>query len=105
MLRALPASLFRIIMNPTPPSVPLHYTIATSTPHSGKYGPEHILLDKPQDQSSRWSGACQGSHTNPKQYILLKLDQMSILSASFRMNLALPLLRVYLLRDNNFREG
>ncbi|KXN90804.1 Muskelin [Leucoagaricus sp. SymC.cos] len=62
----------------TPPSVALHYTVTQSTPHSGKYGPEHILLDKPQDQSSRWSGAYQGN--NAKQWILLKLDQMSILT-------------------------
>ncbi|KAF9446346.1 hypothetical protein P691DRAFT_733454 [Macrolepiota fuliginosa MF-IS2] len=60
-----------------PSSVPLSYTVAQSTPHSGKYGPEHILLDKPLDQSSRWSGAQQGN--NAKQWILLKLDQMSIL--------------------------
>lgn len=64
-------------MSSIPSSVPLHYTIAQSTSHSGKYGPEHILLDRPQDQSSRWSGAYQGN--NAKQWILLKLDQMSIL--------------------------
>ncbi|KAJ3555993.1 hypothetical protein NP233_g12079 [Leucocoprinus birnbaumii] len=64
-------------MSSMPPSVPLPYTVALSTPHSGKYGPEHILLDKPQDQSSRWSGAYQGN--NSKQWILLKLDQLSIL--------------------------
>lgn len=62
-----------------PSSVPLTYTVAQSTPHSGKYGPEHILADKPSDQASRWSGAYQGN--NAKQWILLKLDQMSILSA------------------------
>jgi len=65
-------------MDIPPPSVPLPYTVAKSTPHSGKYGPELILLDKPHDQSSRWSGAYQGN--NSKQWILLKLDQMSVLS-------------------------
>jgi len=68
-------------MDIPPPSVPLPYTVVKSTPHSGKYGPELILLDKPYDQSSRWSGAYQGN--NSKQWILLKLDQMSILSMPY----------------------
>lgn len=35
-------------------------------------------MDRPGDQSSRWSGAYQAS--NIKQWMLLKLDQLSILS-------------------------
>ncbi|KAJ3515933.1 hypothetical protein NMY22_g14321 [Coprinellus aureogranulatus] len=55
----------------------LPYTIADSTPHSGRYAPEHILVDKPSEQSSRWSGANQGSG---KQWILLRLETPAILS-------------------------
>jgi muskelin len=60
-----------------PPSVPLTYTIASSTPHSGKYVPENIMVDKPQDQSSRWSGAFQGNTTD--QWIILRLESLSVL--------------------------
>ncbi|KAF8971232.1 Muskelin N-terminus-domain-containing protein [Flammula alnicola] len=60
----------------TPPSVPLTYTIASSTPHSGKYGPENIIVDKPQDQASRWSGAFQG---NANQWIMLRLESLAVL--------------------------
>lgn len=55
----------------------LTYTIADSTPHSGRYAPENILVDKPQEQSSRWSGAHQGKG---KQWILLRLETPAILS-------------------------
>ncbi|KAF9010759.1 Muskelin N-terminus-domain-containing protein [Cyathus striatus] len=61
----------------TPPSVPLSYTIARATPHSGNYIPDNIILDKPQDKFSRWSGALEGSNT--KQWILLRLDMPAIL--------------------------
>lgn len=61
----------------TPPSVPLTYSIVSSTPHSGKYGPENIILDKPQDQGSRWSGALQG---NANQWIMLRLESLAVLS-------------------------
>ncbi|KDR67554.1 hypothetical protein GALMADRAFT_258218 [Galerina marginata CBS 339.88] len=60
----------------TPPSVSLNYTISSSTPHSGKYGPENIMSDKPQDQSSRWSGAFQG---NANQWIILRVESLAIL--------------------------
>ncbi|CAA7260646.1 unnamed protein product [Cyclocybe aegerita] len=65
-------------MTTVPPTVLLAYTIAASTPHSGKYGPEHILEDKPQDQSSRWSGAFQG---NANQWIVLRLKSLAVLKA------------------------
>ena len=60
-----------------PASVPLKYTIASSTPHSGKYGPENILEDKPTEQASRWSGAFQG---NASQWVNLKVESLSVLS-------------------------
>uniref|UniRef100_A0A8H7Y6Q3 Muskelin N-terminal domain-containing protein n=1 Tax=Psilocybe cubensis TaxID=181762 RepID=A0A8H7Y6Q3_PSICU len=60
----------------TPKIVPLKYTIASSTPHSGKYGPEHIIQDKPLDQASRWSGAFQG---NTNQWIILRLESLVVL--------------------------
>ncbi|KAF9547697.1 hypothetical protein CPC08DRAFT_715745 [Agrocybe pediades] len=61
-------------MNPT--SIQIPYTIFSSTLHSGKYAPENIMSDKPQDQSSRWSGAFQGS-TN--QWIVLRMESLAIL--------------------------
>ncbi|KAJ2926627.1 hypothetical protein H1R20_g10465, partial [Candolleomyces eurysporus] len=60
-----------------PPEVPLTYTIAASTPHSGKYAPENILVESPGEQQSRWSGAYQG---NAKQWILLRLESPSVLT-------------------------
>jgi hypothetical protein len=60
-----------------PPSILLKYTIASSSPHSGKYAPENIIEDKPMDQASRWSGAFQAS-TN--QWIILELESLSVLS-------------------------
>ena len=59
-----------------PPSVPLTYTIASSTPHSGKYAPENIMVENPQDPSSRWSSAFQG---NTDQWIILRLESFSVL--------------------------
>ncbi|KAJ3512938.1 hypothetical protein NLJ89_g3235 [Agrocybe chaxingu] len=63
-------------MTAVPQTVSLAYTIAASTPHSGKYGPEHIMEDKPQDQSSRWSGAFQG---NANQWMVLRLQSLVVL--------------------------
>jgi len=60
------------------PSVPIAYTIASSTPHSDTYSPDNIIEDKPQDSSSRWSGTLQG---NGNQWIILKLNSMAIISA------------------------
>ena len=39
--------------------------------------PENILVDKPQDQSSRWSGAFQG---NVDQWVVLRLESLAVLS-------------------------
>ncbi|PPR03546.1 hypothetical protein CVT24_007035 [Panaeolus cyanescens] len=64
--------------SPPPPDEVLAYTIAASTPHSGKYGPENILVDSPKDQSSRWSGAFQG---NVHQWILLRLKSPAVVKS------------------------
>jgi len=58
-------------------TVPLTYSIADCSAHSGRYVAENILVDKSGDQSSRWSGAYQGY---AKQWILLQLDNPAVLS-------------------------
>ncbi|KAJ3385740.1 Muskelin 1, intracellular mediator containing kelch motif [Lobulomyces angularis] len=52
----------------------LTYTIDSHSSHSATYYPQHILIDKPQDQSCRWSS---GSN-NQAQFITLKFDSISI---------------------------
>ncbi|KAF8585931.1 hypothetical protein K439DRAFT_1409405 [Ramaria rubella] len=58
------------------PNVELPYRIAKCTGYSGKYVPEHILVDTPMDQTSRWSGAQEPS--NSKQWIILEATGSSI---------------------------
>ncbi|KAK2464345.1 hypothetical protein APHAL10511_003802 [Amanita phalloides] len=56
--------------------VNLAYSIAGSSPYSGRYTPEKIITDNPSDHTSRWSSAYQGvAH----QWILLRLESLSIL--------------------------
>jgi Muskelin N-terminus len=62
---------------PDPREVPLPYTIAFSTPHSGRYTSDNILVDNPTDQNSRWSGAQPG---NAQQWLLLRLESLAVLS-------------------------
>ncbi|KAL4244322.1 CTLH complex component protein [Abortiporus biennis] len=64
-------------MTTEPPTVPISYTIAGCSEHSGKYVAENIMVDNPLDQGSRWSGAYHS--TNVRQWLLLKLDTLSIL--------------------------
>ncbi|TPX71748.1 hypothetical protein SpCBS45565_g00878 [Spizellomyces sp. 'palustris'] len=52
----------------------LSYDIHSWSSHSASYHPKHIMVNKPQDQSSRWSS---GSN-NQLQYITIKLDKLSI---------------------------
>ncbi|KAI9001723.1 Muskelin N-terminus-domain-containing protein [Gaertneriomyces semiglobifer] len=52
----------------------LGYDICSWSSHSASYHPKNIMINKPQDQSSRWSS---GSN-NQMQYITLKLDKLSI---------------------------
>lgn len=65
-------------MEKQPETIPLIYTIAGCSEHSGRYNPENIMVDNPQDQNSRWSGAYQAF--NSKQWVLLRLDQLCLLS-------------------------
>ncbi|KAF8513102.1 Muskelin N-terminus-domain-containing protein [Hysterangium stoloniferum] len=58
------------------PSVPLGYSIVKCTGHSGKYAPEHILVNNPTDPSSRWSGAIQTA--NHQQWLILELASPSL---------------------------
>ncbi|KAL0581921.1 hypothetical protein V5O48_000151 [Marasmius crinis-equi] len=56
-------------------SVPLLYSIDSSTPPSGRYIAENILVDCPTDQSSRWSTSVQN---DSNQWITLRLNTLSI---------------------------
>ena len=38
---------------------PISYTIVGCSEHSGHYVAENILVDRPQDHPSRWSGTPQ----------------------------------------------
>ena len=52
----------------------LEYDIHAWSSHSASYHPKNILVNKPTDQSSRWS-----SGTNDQmQFITLKLDKLSV---------------------------
>ena len=57
----------------------LDYDIHAWSSHSASYHPKHIKVNKPQDQSSRWSS---GSN-NQMQYVTIKLDKMSIIRILF----------------------
>jgi muskelin len=48
-----------------PPLVSVGYSIAGSSEPSGGYVAEHILVDHPQDQSSRWSVPALGMRNRP----------------------------------------
>ena len=52
----------------------LGYEIHGWSSYSAQYHPKNILVNKPTDQSSRWSS---GSN-NQMQYLMLKLDRPSI---------------------------
>ncbi|KAI0084905.1 Muskelin N-terminus-domain-containing protein [Irpex rosettiformis] len=62
------------------PVVTLSYSIHGCSEHSGRYVAENIMINNPQDQSSRWSGAYQT--TNARQWMLLRLDSPAVLSES-----------------------
>jgi hypothetical protein len=50
------------------------YSIHAWSSHSASYHPRNIMVNNPNDQSSRWSS---GSN-NQLQFITLKLDKMAI---------------------------
>ena len=58
----------------------LSYTIAGCSEHSNRYVAENIMVDAPKDPNSRWSG----QHESPsmKQWILLRLDELSVVGKS-----------------------
>lgn len=60
-------------------SVPLKYSIAAASEHSGVYIASNILRDEPADSTSRWSGASQIPHV--KQWVTLRLDKLAVLSS------------------------
>lgn len=63
--------------------VRLPYSIFSASSYSARYVPENIQVNAPEDQSSRWSGAHAGSQVKHKQWIMVKLDQISVVSQSF----------------------
>ncbi|OUM65195.1 hypothetical protein PIROE2DRAFT_7825 [Piromyces sp. E2] len=56
------------------PPEKLKYSIHDWSSHSASYHPKNIMVNKPQDQGSRWSS----NSNNHMQYITVKLDKMSV---------------------------
>jgi hypothetical protein len=52
----------------------LKYSIHSWSSHSSCFYPENILVDNPNDQSSRWSTG----NNNLTQFIMLELEQVSV---------------------------
>ncbi|KAJ3217804.1 Muskelin 1, intracellular mediator containing kelch motif [Dinochytrium kinnereticum] len=52
----------------------LQYDIQSWSSHSASYFPKNIMVNKPNDQSSRWSS----KSNDQMQYITIKLDQVSV---------------------------
>ncbi|KAJ7451722.1 Muskelin N-terminus-domain-containing protein [Mycena galericulata] len=61
-------------------SVSLTYSVVASTPHSGPYRPENILVDNPPEQASRWS-AGPVPDTGTPQWLLLRLDTLAVVES------------------------
>ena len=57
-----------------PPAAKLKYEVDSWSSHSASYHPRNVMVNKPQDQSSRWSS---GSN-NQMQFITLRLEKMAI---------------------------
>ncbi|KDQ55802.1 hypothetical protein JAAARDRAFT_208578 [Jaapia argillacea MUCL 33604] len=73
MASRTPATLHHI------PSEPLLYAIAGCSEHSGRYVAENIMVDAPNEQTSRWSGA--GQTVSVKQWISLRLETTSVVKS------------------------
>ncbi|XP_018018491.1 muskelin [Hyalella azteca] len=58
-------------------TVKLAYTIQKYSSFSSKFAPENILVDNPQDQTSRWSS---DSHV-PPQFLVMKLESPAIVTS------------------------
>jgi hypothetical protein len=63
--------------------VVIPYTIHDYSSHSGSYHPQHICVNKPNQQASRWSS---GLHDHD-QYITIKFDTPIIASKHVRKNI------------------
>lgn len=84
--------------------VALSYSIEGCSEHSGRYVAENIMVNNPQDQSSRWSGAYQT--TNAKQWMLLRLDSPAVLSMSLALRIPYEALtRTYFSREYHLWQG
>ena len=57
----------------------LPYEIHSYSSYTSAYYPRNIMEDKPLEQSSRWSSSCN----NEMQYIIIKLETMSIVRILF----------------------
>ena len=55
----------------------IRYRIAGCSDHSGRYVADHIRVDRPMDQSSRWSSAKDNS-IHGKSWILLELENPAV---------------------------
>ena len=77
-----------------PESLQLRLSIAGCSGFSASYAPDNVLVDRPNDQTSRWSGAntfggpgqsqtsdLVGQGVRERQWILLKLDQPALVRA------------------------
>lgn len=56
------------------PLVQLKYTVDRWSSYSPDYPPHNIMVDRPQDQSSRWSSGTN----NQRQFITVKLEQPAV---------------------------
>ena len=56
------------------PVTKLKYAIHGFSSHAAAYHPKHILVNKPGDQSSRWSSAAN----NHNQFVTVKLDRLAV---------------------------
>lgn len=52
----------------------LPYTVSQWSSHSANYHPRNIQVNKPNDQSSRWSSGTN----NQAQFVTLKLDKVAV---------------------------
>ncbi|KAJ8518601.1 hypothetical protein ONZ45_g4355 [Pleurotus djamor] len=61
--------------------IPLSYSIYGGSEHSGPYAATHIMVDRPMDQASRWSSLNYASQGDVQQWLLLRLDALSIVKS------------------------
>ena len=88
-----------------PPTVQLGYNVVGCSGNSEKYTAEKILEDNPSDLASRWSSASSFlDKPEDKQWVLLRLKKVAILSLVLLMPSRIPYLPG-VCRNNNIREG